>query len=212
MGKLPEVLRKLRGTRSLRDVSKRAGISHNYLRNLEMGIDPRTKAPIHPSPDTLRKLAVAYDYPYEELLKLAGYLDNGSDNESFGSILKKIRVEKGFTVNQLAMYSGVSAAQISRIENSKRGVPKPETIKKLADALKYPYEQLMEEAGYINGDSIPAWATKKDVRDFRKMLEEETLMFDGMPLDEEDKEKILRVVEAVFWDAKKKNKRKPIEE
>jgi len=81
-------------------------------------------------------------------------------------------------------------------------------IKKLADFFEVSPDYLL---GY-NQSSVPTWATKKDVRDFRKMLEEETIMFDGMPLDDEDKEKILRVVEAVFWDAKKKNKRKPIEE
>jgi len=144
MSELGKVLRELRGNRSLRNISKIAGISHNYLRNLEIGIDPRTKSPINPSPETLKKLAEAYNYPYEELLKLAGYLD----------------------------------------------------------------------ANEKDGDSkiIPTWATKKDIRDFRKLLEEEPLMFDGMPLDDEDKEKILRVVEAVFWDAKKRNKRKPIDE
>lgn len=58
--------------------------------------------------------------------------------------------------------------------------------------------------------SIPSWATCKDVRDFKKMLEEDApVMFDGVPLDEEDKEKVLKVLEAIFWDAKKKNKRKP---
>lgn len=59
----------------------------------------------------------------------------------------------------------------------------------------------------------PKWATNKDKRDFKKMLQEDApVMFDGVPLDEEDKEKVLKVMEAIFWDAKKKNKRKPIDE
>lgn len=58
------------------------------------------------------------------------------------------------SVNQLAMYSGVSAAGISRIENGKRGVPKPLTIKKLARALKVPYEDLMLLAGYIEQEKV----------------------------------------------------------
>ncbi|MGD7666802.1 hypothetical protein ACQBEH_16500 [Brevibacillus laterosporus] len=34
-------------------------------------------------------------------------------------------------------------------------------------------------------ESIPFWATFKDNRDFRKMLQEDgDLMFDGIPLDE----------------------------
>ncbi|XBP66690.1 helix-turn-helix transcriptional regulator [Bacillus velezensis] len=69
--------------------------------------------------------------------------------ESFGKQLRTLREKRHLTVNQLATYSGVSAAGISRIENGKRGVPKPATIKKLADALKIPYEELMQTAGYI---------------------------------------------------------------
>lgn len=67
----------------------------------------------------------------------------------FGEQLRMLREERKLTVNQLAIYSGVSAAGISRIENGKRGVPKPATIKKLAEALKIPYEDLMKKAGYI---------------------------------------------------------------
>ncbi|KXZ20112.1 XRE family transcriptional regulator [Bacillus nakamurai] len=69
--------------------------------------------------------------------------------ESFGKQLRTLREKRKMTVNQLATYSGVSAAGISRIENGKRGVPKPATIKKLAEALKIPYEELMKKAGYI---------------------------------------------------------------
>jgi transcriptional regulator with XRE-family HTH domain len=59
----------------------------------------------------------------------------------------------------------------------------------------------------------PEWATPKDVRDFKKMLEEDApIMFDGVPIEGEDKERVLQIMEAIFWDAKKKNKRKPIEE
>ncbi|NTZ20897.1 helix-turn-helix domain-containing protein [Paenibacillus sp. JMULE4] len=70
------------------------------------------------------------------------------------------------------------------------------------------------EPKYRGGyEDIPSWATHKDVRDFKEMLEEDApVMFDGVPLDEEDKEKVLKVMEAIFWDAKKRNKRKPIEE
>ena len=65
-----------------------------------------------------------------------------------------IKGTEKLTVNQLAMYSGVSSAGISRIENGKRGVPKPATIRKLADALKVPYEELMASAGYISASTV----------------------------------------------------------
>lgn len=73
---LKDLLRKLRGKESLRKVSRRAGISHNYLSIIEKGIDPRTGSPVHPSPETLKALAKAYSYPYEDLLVAAGYIDS----------------------------------------------------------------------------------------------------------------------------------------
>lgn len=72
----------------------------------------------------------------------------------FGEQLRILRENRKMSVNQLAMYSGVSAAGISRIENGKRGVPKPLTIKKLARALKVPYEDLMLLAGYIEQEKV----------------------------------------------------------
>lgn len=72
----------------------------------------------------------------------------------FGEQLRILRENRKMSVNQLAMYSGVSAAGISRIENGKRGVPKPLTIKKLAHALKVPYEDLMLLAGHIEQEQV----------------------------------------------------------
>lgn len=68
----------------------------------------------------------------------------------FGIYLKSKRELRGFSVNQLALKSGVSAAQISRIENAVRGIPKPDTIQKLSTALKVDYQEMMEKAGYLS--------------------------------------------------------------
>src|SRR5699024_11960916 len=66
----------------------------------------------------------------------------------FGEYLKAKRDEKGYTINQLSLYSGISAAQLSRIENRKRGIPKAENIQKLADELSIPYDEIMRVDGY----------------------------------------------------------------
>lgn len=68
---------------------------------------------------------------------------------SFGKALKALRTSKGMSINQLAMYSKISSASISRYESEERGAPKPENIKKLATALKVRYEELMEMAGHL---------------------------------------------------------------
>ncbi|MEC0369433.1 transcriptional regulator [Paenibacillus chibensis] len=134
----------------------------------------------------------------------------------FGSTLKRLREQKGYTINQLAEAAGISNSQISRMENGLRGIPKAPTIRKLADALEAPYGELMGAAGYLEdrdginqAETTPEWATSKDKRDFKKMLEEDgELMFDGIPLDQEDKQRIKDVLTGLFWEAKHMNKRK----
>ncbi|WP_074048665.1 helix-turn-helix domain-containing protein [Paenibacillus ihumii] len=72
-------------------------------------------------------------------------------SSNFGIYLKSLREEKGLTLNQLAELSGVSNAQISRIENGLRELPRPETIRKLAAGLNTSQTDLMEKAGYFEG-------------------------------------------------------------
>ncbi|CAM3456914.1 transcriptional regulator [Paenibacillus lactis] len=134
----------------------------------------------------------------------------------FGAYLKQIREDKGLSINQLAQAADISGSQISRIENGLRGIPKPQTLRKIADALEVPYEELMSKAGYLDSElslhedlTVPDWATAKDKRDFKKMLEDDgELMFDGIPLNQEDKQRIKDVLTGLFWEAKQMNKRK----
>lgn len=65
-------LTQLRGSRSLREVGRGSSVSHTYLRDLEIGKD------CNPSPEILKKIADYYNTSYEELLILAGYIDEVS--------------------------------------------------------------------------------------------------------------------------------------
>ncbi|MDB5053503.1 MAG: Xre family transcriptional regulator, partial [Bacilli bacterium] len=73
-------IEKLRGDLPLREAAERSGLSHTYIRDLELGKNRKTKAPIKPSPDVLRALAKAYNIEYDELMRLAGYSDNNQEN------------------------------------------------------------------------------------------------------------------------------------
>ena len=88
MNELGDLLSKLRGDRSLREIGEITGLSHTYISDVEKGYRRGSKKPLKPSPDTLKRLASAYNYPYEDLMKIAGYLgtdtttDYVSDNKS----------------------------------------------------------------------------------------------------------------------------------
>lgn len=75
MNTLGDLLKELRGKESLRDASKRIGISHTYLDTLEKGVDKRSGSIVKPSPETLKMIAEAYNYDYEELMVRTGYIE-----------------------------------------------------------------------------------------------------------------------------------------
>lgn len=74
--------------------------------------------------------------------------------EEFGKYLRNLRKERGLTIRQIEVFSGVSNSYLSLVENGKRGIPSPEILEKLAPVYKVPYEQLMTAAGYLEGDKL----------------------------------------------------------
>lgn len=90
----------------------------------------------------------------------------------FGLYVKKLREEKNLNLSDVALESGISTSQISRIENGQRGIPKPATIQSLARGLKVPYEKLMEKAGYFKGLSEDKLQGVKDFFASHRELDE----------------------------------------
>lgn len=72
---LGEYLKQLRGKESLREASRRIGISHTYLDTVEKGFDKRSGKNVKPTPETLKLISDAYGCDYEELMSIAGYLE-----------------------------------------------------------------------------------------------------------------------------------------
>lgn len=137
----------------------------------------------------------------------------------FGDYIKKIREDKDLTLNQVALYSDISAAQLSRIETGKRGVPKPATIKKIADALKEDYDFLMWIAGHVESFPPPVKdrkiETEKDEKDIAKRMEkfkedlskQDGLLFSGEPMSEEAIESLMEAMEYAFRQTQRINKK-----
>jgi len=156
-----------------------------------------------------------------------GVLGEKTMTNQFGKYLKEKRNEKGFTINQVSLYSGISAAQLSRIENGKRGTPKAENIQKLAEALSVSYDEIMRMAGYYKSSDtkqeqeqeLPE-LSEKDERDIAKDLEKMITnlsnddaysQFDGRAIDEmekEDRELLIASLENSLRMAKRMAKQK----
>jgi transcriptional regulator with XRE-family HTH domain len=118
------------------------------------------------------------------------------DSLSLNELAEKVRSrrrELGWSTDQLALKSGVSATRINQVENGtiseetgKVRRPKPETVTKLANALRLPPKELLRAAGYAAPEA--GQPTGRGAR----MLH----LFDGLP--PEKQEDLLIYAEAMF--------------
>jgi SOS-response transcriptional repressor LexA len=65
----------------------------------------------------------------------------------FGQAIKRLRKARGWTIFFLAQLADVDKGHLSRIERGLRNPPKPDAIRRLADALAVPADYLMAKAG-----------------------------------------------------------------
>ena len=75
-----ELLRELRGTKTLRRVEADTGITNAYLSNIELGLKK-------PGVKTLAKLGIYYQVPLDHLLKVAGLQDQAPGPAQQESVL-----------------------------------------------------------------------------------------------------------------------------
>jgi transcriptional regulator with XRE-family HTH domain len=68
---------------------------------------------------------------------------------SFGSYIKNLREQNKLSQRDLAEKSGISNAEISRLETGGRKKPSPIVLKALAPYLGVSYAELMQQAGYV---------------------------------------------------------------
>lgn len=68
---------------------------------------------------------------------------------TFGDYVKNLRTGRKLSQRELAEVSGISNAEISRIETGDRKKPSPATLKAIAPYLGVTYQEIMQKAGYI---------------------------------------------------------------
>ncbi|QHT63602.1 helix-turn-helix transcriptional regulator [Paenibacillus lycopersici] len=126
--------------------------------------------------------------------------------------LKQRRKAMHYTQEQLAELVNAKKTTISNYETGYSS-PNNEMLRDLADVLHTTVDYLLgrsdnpvslEAAG---AQAIPDFATRKDVKDFKTFLNQQEVMFDGVPLTAEEKARVLGYMESMFWDAKRMNKR-----
>ncbi|PNQ81927.1 helix-turn-helix domain-containing protein [Paenibacillus sp. F4] len=117
---------------------------------------------------------------------------------SIGEILKRERKKKKITQLELSQKANMSRSYIADIERDRYN-PSVETLTSLARALE------INPSVFFNDPKTPDWATNKDNKDLKELLlGNEDVLFDGVPLTEEDKRKLNDIMTGLFWDSKRK--------
>jgi transcriptional regulator with XRE-family HTH domain len=66
---------------------------------------------------------------------------------ALGATVRKLRRERGYTLNELARRIPMSASNLSRVELGSQGPPADEIIESIATALDAPPDELLHAAG-----------------------------------------------------------------
>ena len=67
---------------------------------------------------------------------------------TFGEYVRRLRRKKGWGLRELAEASGLSVSHLSRLQND-TGVPRPETVVKLAEVLDGDLELMLGLSGAL---------------------------------------------------------------
>lgn len=78
----------------------------------------------------------------------------------FGVYLRKLRKDKGLTLEALGIEVDLTKQHLSNLENGRRGIPSPDLLKRLSGPLDVEYDTLMKKAGY--------WHENQDTEDKQK--------------------------------------------
>lgn len=127
---------------------------------------------------------------------------------SIGKKIKQLRENKGLSQKELADSLGVTQQAIDAWERSITN-PRKKSIDKLSSFFNV-------NGGFFFEDDIQNKTPSNEMiikkenkpKDLINLLEKEEYTLNGVLVNQEDKEKLKRIIEAAFWDAKEKNKRK----
>lgn len=120
-------------------------------------------------------------------------------NMTVGENIKRLRELKGLSQLELAKTVGKTQQAVDAWE---RNIARPisKTLEKVASALGVTPNDLYGLA------SEPT--KQKKPKDLLKILEQEDFTLNGRIATPEDRERLVKIYEAMYWDAKEKNKRK----
>lgn len=114
---------------------------------------------------------------------------------NFGDRLRVLRKLKDMKQEDVGQIIGVSGSAVGSYERNIRE-PSLEMIGKLAESFGVTTDYLLGLSDDPNGS-----AKEKSVLDLRQFLDQQEVMFNGLPLTDRDKQRVMDILTGLFYDA-----------
>lgn len=101
------------------------------------------------------KVSPKFREGFERMIRILNKRVERSISENFGSLIKHLREEKGYSLKEMEELTGVSASYIHRIEKGERKAPSLKIIEKLAEVLDQDVYDLLEVAHSGSEEDLP---------------------------------------------------------
>ncbi|WP_315793233.1 helix-turn-helix transcriptional regulator [Paenibacillus sp. BIC5C1] len=113
--------------------------------------------------------------------------------------------EQGITKYRLSKETGVSYTGLTKILSKQTKHPQVDSLQSIANFFNKPLDYFSEQE---NEHQAPEWATAKDLSDIKKILEEDQpVLFDGVPITDENRQRAMDILTGLLWEAKELNKK-----
>ena len=125
-----------------------------------------------------------------------------------GDKLQKLISQKNTNVNELSINANVSPSTLYSIIKRNNTKVDIDVLIRISNILGVPVEFFSDETCLNSCSQLDNPQTKKVPKDLKKILEDEEVTLNGRMMSDEDKEKMMRIIEAAFYEAKEMNRRK----
>ena len=88
--------------------------------------------------------------------------NEGKPFAEIGTLLRNLRLRRGLSQFELASAAGINNSYLSRIENGERR-PSPKILKRFAEILDYPYDELVVTSGILSEEFVRSTAPRRPV-------------------------------------------------
>lgn len=125
---------------------------------------------------------------------------------SFGENLKKLRTDAAMTQSELAGRLGITTRTLINYESGKCYPKQSELYAKLSALFGVSADSLLGSGDYYISEAERRGG-RQAARDMTALIEDAGGLFAGGELSEDDKDKLLRKITELYWQAKEQNRK-----